>query len=126
MCKAGYIETPSPIAECCNVECDEFKGYIHHRYLIWNSNDGVFKMLPKYPIIDLIKFSDHIDSYLNDPLYWNSYFVWDENNRDNINHKMYYYDLDYDIHTEYAEIISQAILESIENIKLFKFIIKLV
>jgi hypothetical protein len=35
--KAGYIETPSPIAECCRGidggETPFWRGYIHHRYL---------------------------------------------------------------------------------------------
>ena len=69
-------------------------------------------MLPKFPIIDniIIKdyFSKTLSSYLeNSPIYWNSYFIWDENSK-YIKPKMYYYDVDYDINTEYDYILLTA------------------
>jgi methyltransferase family protein len=50
---AGYIQTPSPLAEVCrgvDGNSPSWRGYQHHRFLIWNRN-GILCFLSKYPII---------------------------------------------------------------------------
>ena len=79
---AGYCETPSPLAELSrDVDCDSpsiFRGYLHHRYVIWKENDTLV-FLPKLPIIELFKIEKIDRDYrplLADNFNWNSYFFW--------------------------------------------------
>jgi len=129
--KAGYIETPSPWAELCkNIDLSilaktySYRGYVHHRYIIWNNNDKILKFLPKYPIIDLLRFDDFIISKQlhENPLYWNSYFLWDE--KDNVTHKTYYHEFDFNLNKNYDKIIINAVDEATNNILWMQNILK--
>ena len=56
--KAGYIETPSPLAEVCrgiDGNSPPWRGYHHHRFLIWK-RDGILFFLTKYPIHRIFRF----------------------------------------------------------------------
>ena len=116
--KAGYIETPSPLVEVTkgvDVSGNPYRGYLHHRYIIWNSNDNVLKMIPKFPILEHAVVTDeqNIEKLKKDHLAWNSYFLWDDSEL--IKHKMYYYAIDYDLRSEYGNMLMKAIDESQTN-----------
>jgi hypothetical protein len=81
--RAGYIETPSPIAECCrgvDGGTPSWRGYHHHRYVIWVEN-GTLMFVPKYPMIEYLDFGTaeaQMVGVLNShPMFWNTYFFWD-------------------------------------------------
>ncbi len=123
--KAGYIETPSPFTEVTNgINVNDlgggckFKGYIHHRYFVWNNNDGIIKFLPKFPVVEYLIVNDYTNILSENPFYWNQYFTWDED--DEIDYKMYYYDVDYNIYTEYNLMVSKALNEARNNIEQFQ------
>jgi SAM-dependent methyltransferase len=81
--KAGYIETPSPLAEFTrgvDANGDEFRGYSHHRWFCW-SLGSQFCILPKLPIVETVRLiagkEEQFKSLLQQhPLLWNSYFAW--------------------------------------------------
>jgi methyltransferase family protein len=84
--RAGYIETPSPIAETCrgvdavDTGSAPWRGYRHHRYVVWVENETLL-FLPKYPLIEHLDFGgaeDHLVEALNqNPMLWNTYFFWE-------------------------------------------------
>ena len=111
--KFGFIETPSPLSECANgVDIHGiYRGYIHHRYIIWNE-DGTIHFLPKYPIIEKISFNDTlIESYLEEPLYWNNYFLWDNNSK----FVIYKNGFNFNIVSDYKDLLQRSIEKSIES-----------
>ena len=88
----GYIETPSPLIEFSRgvdanlgwINSDSYKGYRHHRYIVWSDIDtNTLYFLPKYPIIEYCDLDDttiKLINYIanNYPLYWNNYYYWDK------------------------------------------------
>ena len=78
--KAGYIETPSVLAELCrgiDAGSPPWRGYHHHHGFVWNDN-GTLKLLKKYPIIEYTEFDDAtIEAFLrNNPKQWDAYLLW--------------------------------------------------
>ena len=113
--KQGYIETPSPLVECIRgVDyTSNGRGYIHHRYIIWNE-DNKIHFLPKFPIIELLEFDD--DALLKlaeEPLNWNNYILWNQDTEFII----YKNGLNLDISNGYNDILNIAISSSLENTK---------
>jgi hypothetical protein len=115
--KAGYIETPSPLAEICRgIDGDKpsWRGYSHHRHLIWNDN-GVLTFLPKYPIIEYYGFGDLEPQVLNllneGPLHWNTYYFWS----DSIKFKSLCHERDFSITHTYGQVIVQGIQKTVEH-----------
>ncbi len=115
--KSGYIETPSPVAEFCrgvDGGSPSYRGYVHHRYLIWADKDMLI-FLPKYPIIEHFNFVDtenNIAEALNSsPLFWNTYFFW----HDSISFHPLQHDKDFKIQLNYTEKILEGLQRSIEN-----------
>lgn len=109
--KAGYIETPSPIAECCrHVDggSPNFRGYIHHRYLVWNDGD-VLSFLPKYPVIEHLDFGEDetflIETLNTGSLHWNIYFTW----TGQFTTRLYQHDQDFKVQVNYDILIAQAL-----------------
>lgn len=116
--KVIYIETPSPLAEVTrhvDGASPHYRGYIHHRSLIWVHNNSI-KILPKYPIIEYINV-DNCYKKLENPYYWNTYFIWNKANG-NPNVNILQYDIDYNIHTNYEQMIKQSIIECKQSIKM--------
>jgi hypothetical protein len=81
--KAGYIETPSPLAECVrgiDGNPHNWRGYFHHQWLVWN--DGkTLKLLKKLPLMEYMPFPDEntMENILRgNPMAWNSHFLWKE------------------------------------------------
>ncbi len=115
--KSGYIETPAPIAECCrgvDASSPPWRGYHHHRYLVWNDGN-ILIFLPKYPIIEYLNFGEEEENMIRilngGMLYWNTYFFWN----DQIEYKLLQHDQDFRISFQYQEIITKALQKSAEN-----------
>ncbi len=80
--KAGYIETPSPVAELCrgvDGGAPHWRGYHHHRYLYWVEENSLHFM-PKMPIVEHLDFlgaeNTLIEKLNESPLFWNTYCFW--------------------------------------------------
>ena len=122
--KAGYLETPSPIAEMTRgVDAPlqgqsefKFRGYHHHHWIIW-VDDGVLKFITKYP---LIEHMDSAEDTLREtlklgPHYWNTYYYW----TDRIDYKIYESPIDFRVDRDYAGIISKAVVTSATETRKF-------
>lgn len=110
--KAGYIETPSPIAELCRgvdgLTAPPYRGYHHHRFVVWQTHDEL-RFVSKYPLIEYMDFSyDDVAERLRQPKYWNTYHVW--NGELKVRHVQS--PLDYDIPSQYGEVLKTAIEDS--------------
>ena len=109
--RAGYIETPSPIAELTrgvdgprHGQQTPYRGYIHHRWIVWASG-GTLHLLEKANAIEHIDlFTIEADEDLRRPLAWNTYLLW----QDNFSFKRHEHDLDYNLHTGYREELLAA------------------
>lgn len=80
--KAGYIETPSPVAELCrgiDGGSPAWRGYIHHSWVAYDDG-GVLTFIRKWPIIELAQFSDE-NFFANvlraNRFAWNTYYPWE-------------------------------------------------
>ena len=112
--KAGYLETPSPIAEMCrgiDATSPAWRGYIHHRYFAWNDG-GTLRFLSKYPAVEFIGNEDFerqiVELLRAHNLYWNTYFHWEGE----IPFTYYQHETDYNITENYGDLIIQAIEQS--------------
>lgn len=80
--KAGYVETPSPIAELCrgvDGESPIWRGYHHHRFIVWVAA-GELQFVSKFPVVEhLAELNEQQTSALlrSGPWYWNSYYLWE-------------------------------------------------
>ena len=106
--RAGYIETPSPMAELgrgVDGGSPPFRGYHHHRYIAWTFGEEL-RLTSKYPFVEYIRFDESkIDSMLRqDAKYWNTFYLW----KDNINVVHRQAPLDYVIPRDYASILNEA------------------
>lgn len=113
--KAGYIETPSPLAEVCrgiDGSSLPWRGYVHHRYLVWEDEDTL-NFLPKYPLIEYLDFGQEeaeiIDLLNTSPMYWNTHFFWD----DSIPFKRLEHDQTFKVQVDYLSLIRGAITSSV-------------
>ena len=130
--KSGFIETPSSLIECMRYidaerqnNCDELRGFMHHRYIVWcNIEKNTIYFLPKYPIIEKIFFED---SFLKKccklaneyPIYWNNYFLWDKSKGEP---SIVVYGCDrnkFDIYKDYTSLVYEAIHQSFQNTNYF-------
>jgi len=79
--KAGYIETPSPLAEICRgINQGLIRGYPHHHWFAWG-DCGTLTLMPKLTVVERIDFlppfDDQVEALLNStPLLWNTYHAW--------------------------------------------------
>jgi len=110
--KAGYIETPSPIAELCrgvDGGAPPYRGYHHHRFIIWREGDEL-RFVSKYPVVEYMDIPDEpLTQILRArPVYWNTYHLWE----DSINVRHLQSPLHFDIPTQYPRLLSNAIAAS--------------
>lgn len=108
--KAGYIETPSPIAELTRgvdgppSNPPQWRGYHHHRWVVWVSGD-ILTFISKYPIIEYLPIDDGpLAASLREPRYWNTFYLW--NDRIRLKHEQS--PVDYDIPRDYAALLWNA------------------
>ena len=109
--QAGYIETPSPLAECCrgiDAGAATWRGYHHHRSLVWDDG-GVLTFAPKFPMIELLNFGTHeqtlLDILNSGPLHWNTYFLW----TGQLKAKMLHHGPDFRVQLNYLELCVDAL-----------------
>lgn len=128
--RAGYIETPSPIAELCrgvDGGAPPYRGYHHHRWVVWAAADELC-FVSKYPIIEYIDIDDMLvighdnHEWLSENLlrsaigrYWNTYYLWDNS----IHVRHWQSPLDYDIPREYRSLLMRAAQTSAFSINAF-------
>lgn len=115
--RAGYVETPSPIAECSRgVDAGSagWRGYHHHRYVIW-VRDGTLMFLPKYPFMEHLNFGEaeaQMIGILNaDPIFWNTYFFWEGS----LPYRLLQHDQEFRIAADYATLLLSAAQESLQH-----------
>lgn len=109
---AGYIETPSPLAEMgrgVDGGAPPYRGYHHHRFVVWV--DGAeLKFVSKYPAVEYAALDDEkLKAVLKSSArYWNSYYLWS----DSVQVKHLQSPLDYDIPTQYSAVLTHAFNQS--------------
>ncbi|MBI5121049.1 MAG: methyltransferase domain-containing protein [Rhodospirillales bacterium] len=112
--KAGFLETPSPIAEVCrgvDGGSPAWRGYCHHRYFVW-VHANKLRFLTKYPMVEYLRFEDEqkiLGIMKQGPAFWNTYHLWDGE----IDVEYTQHETDYSILTDYGSVISKAMDESI-------------
>jgi hypothetical protein len=112
--KAGYIEGPSPVAECArhvDATSPEWRGYIHHRYLMWVEGD-VLHFLPKVALIEYVEFTDErpMQELLNaGPLHWNTYYFWEGD----LKYTLHQHDRDFKYQHHYGDLLVRAMNQSV-------------
>lgn len=112
--KAGYIETPSPIAELCrgvDGNSPPYRGYHHHRFIIWPV-DGKLQFVTKYPLIEFIVDTDDGEFariLRTGPRYWNTYHLWSGE----IKTRLWENPIDFVLPTQYRELLVTAAAASI-------------
>jgi hypothetical protein len=118
--KAGYIETPSPIAELTRgvdgyADGVFWRGYYHHHYFIW-VHDGVLTFISKFPVIEHFSYNEEAleDGLRKGPELWNTYYLWN----DEI--KVFHFEepFDYTI-DKYQELLWNAAKESDKSTQTF-------
>lgn len=110
--KAGYIETPSPIAELgrgVDGGSPPFRGYHHHHYVVW-VHEGQLRFVSKYPIVEYFRFSEEgVVRWLREgPQTWNTHYLWE----DKINFQHQQNGPDYLVTRDYASILKNAMDQS--------------
>lgn len=119
--KAGYIETPSPIAELCrgvDGSSPPYRGYHHHRFLVWTFKNNTLSFVTKYPLIEYIDRKDdaqYVSILRQGPKYWNTYYLWE--NEINIRHLQS--PLDFDVGQHYGQVVQLAAAQSMYSTDVF-------
>ena len=116
--KAGYIETPSPIAELgrgVDGGSPPFRGFHHHRFVVWAFGKEL-RFISKYAFLEYLRFDEaQIDALLKQERYWNTYYLWDGEIISNHLQSP----LNFDIPRDYAVVLSQAMERSRESTDIF-------
>jgi hypothetical protein len=109
--KSGFIETPSPLAECArgvDGGSPPFRGYHHHRWIIWVAGKEL-RFVTKYPFLEYLKFEeDSLEDALKTQRYWNTHYLWED--RINFSHKQS--PLDFSIPKDYGALLADAMVLS--------------
>ena len=111
--KAGYVETPSPIAELCrgtDGAAPPYRGYHHHRFMVWNYRNEL-RFVSKYPLIEYLQFDEARLATLlrRGPKYWNTYHLWD--GAIDVQHRQS--PLHYDITRDYVTLLNDAVANAV-------------
>lgn len=112
--RAGYIETPSPIAEMCrgiDGGSPGYRGYHHHRFILW-VEDGELRLVSKYPMIDQLH-SEKADEATRALLtagarYWNTHLLW----KDTIPYRHIQNALDFALPVDYGALLTNAVRQA--------------
>lgn len=115
---AGYLETPSAIAELCKGvdgcsvpgQSVPWRGYHHHRSIFWVEDDTLHG-IAKYPIVEHLQIDNaQLESLLNaGPQHWNMTHSW----QGPLKWKYHEHEIDYQIGTEYAQLLDRALEHSV-------------
>lgn len=124
--KNGFIETTSPLVECLkgiHTEQSPYKGHLLNRYIIWVSpDDHILHILPKYSIFEYLNINEDLILKIRDiihdkPHYWNTYYVWNEENP--LTFILYEHGKNCDIQVDYARLVQKSIEDSVKSINQF-------
>ena len=111
--KAGYIETPSPLAEMCRgVNQGLIRGYPHHHWFAW-CESGALTLMPKLTAVEIIdflpQFDEQIKSLLDStPLLWNTYHAWRGDLRFDVRRNRFGFDVLGDLATALESAINRG------------------
>lgn len=113
--KRGFIEVPSALSEYVrgvDGNYPPFRGYHHHRWLVWIEDDAL-NFAPKLPLIEYSedKNEEQLKEYLKSPVYWNTHFPW-------IGRLPYRHHIKFKS-SEYFSLIERAINHSIASTQTF-------
>ena len=119
--KAGYLETPSPLAEFCrgvDGGSPPWRGYNHHRYIVWPKN-GVLQFIGKFPCIEYVGMKpaeewDYMVALSKGSDAWNTRFYWEGQ----IKYKHWQCPQDFLLPTDYQRMITMAITDWMQENKL--------
>lgn len=116
---AGYIETPSPMAELCrgvDGGAPPWRGYNHHRWIAW-VDGGELRLVSKYPMVEYLDvFMLGLAARLRaGPRYWGTYHLW----RDRIGAVRVQNPLDFEMPGGYLPILAQACRSSVAATDVF-------
>ena len=84
--KAGYIETPSIMAELCreiDASSPPYRGFHHHIWFTWVERDKnatpMWQFCHKFPVIEHLEFKDDYirETLKKYPHLWFNYYTWD-------------------------------------------------
>jgi hypothetical protein len=109
--KAGYIETPSPMAEL-KKQIDggdpAWRGYHHHVWYVW-VNENELNFVKKYPISEYFSGvqEDNLKQFLEKNSHsWNTYFLWE----DNFKTKLHQHGADFYLTQNYNEFVCKTVI----------------
>jgi hypothetical protein len=114
--KAGYIETPSPMAEVkkgIDGGSPQWRGYHHHIWYVW-SNDGKLNFAKKYPVTEYFSGirEKNLEQLLEElPHMWNTYFLWE----DTFQYQVYQHGVDFEIATNYNQFVCDGMIPDAVN-----------
>lgn len=107
--RAGYIETPSPMAEMCrgvDGGSPPWRGYYHHHYVIW-PHEGELRFVAKYPLVEYLDIAalDLAGDLRLAPHHWNTHFLWEDTIK--VSHRRNV--ADFHLFNDYGHILGAAI-----------------
>ena len=110
--RAGYVETPSPIAELCrgvDGSSPPYRGYHHHRFIVWD-HLGELHFVNKYPLVEYLRFDEGWMAFglRYDAKYWNTYHLW----TDVIRTRHIQSPLDFNVGENYGAVLNEALQRS--------------
>lgn len=118
--KAGYIETPSPLAEIArgiDGNSPPWRGYHHHKFVVW-VKDGELCFVSKFPILEYLDFkgeADVLHCLRQGPQMWNTHLYW----QDSFLVRHLQCPQDFDIVTQLEEVVWSAALDASRANNLF-------
>lgn len=107
--KAGYIETPSPMAEMCrgiDGSSPPWRGYYHHHFVVW-PHEGELRFVMKYPLVEYLDFSamNLVAELRQAPHHWNTHFLWADKIK--VSHRQSL--VDFHLFDDYGHVLGAAI-----------------
>jgi hypothetical protein len=115
--KAGYIETPSPLAELTRgidgfLNSELWRGYYHHRFFVW-VKDGTLTFISKFPLIEHFTYNEGAleEALRRGDSLWNTYYLW----TDEIKVRHMEDPFDYKFYEDYQLLLWHAVLESTKS-----------
>ncbi len=109
--RAGYIETPSPMAEMCrgvDGASPPWRGYYHHHFVVW-PHEGELRFVMKYPLVEYLDFTaiDLASGLRRAPHHWNTHFLWDGAIKTSHRQSL----VDFHLFNDYGHVLGAAIVQ---------------
>lgn len=118
--RSGYVETPSPVAELArgvDAGAAPWRGYHHHRQIVWVDADGILNLVSKYPLVELMGFDEArlLALLRRAPRHWNSRLWW----HGELRNRQWQNPLDFGFHDGYDGLLRRAVEASIVSADAF-------